>query len=146
MTRALALSALVCTVFAACDSQEETPVKASSDDAAGDATKAAEAWLKLVDEGRYGESWEGACEYFRGAVPKSQWVQQVRGVRKPLGAVKSRERVSAQPKSSLPGAPDGDYVVIQYRTRFANKKHATETITPMREPDGVYRVSGYYIK
>jgi hypothetical protein len=36
--------------------------------------------------------------------------------------------------------------VIQYRTSFENKANAVETVTPMRDPDGVYRVSGYYIR
>ena len=58
----------------------------------------------------------------------------------------SRELLSAQHMTSLPGAPDGDYVVIQFKTSFANKKSAVETVTPMLEKDGVWRVSGYFIK
>jgi hypothetical protein len=38
------------------------------------AQKAAEAWLALVDAGKYGESWEEAATYFKGAVTKDQWV------------------------------------------------------------------------
>jgi hypothetical protein len=37
-------------------------------------------------------------------------------------------------------------VVLQYQTSFANKKDAVETVTPMRDKDGQWRVSGYYIK
>lgn len=48
--------------------------------------------------------------------------------------------------TSLPGAPDGKYVVIQYDTSFENKKAAVETVTPMLDKDGKWRVSGYYIK
>jgi hypothetical protein len=36
--------------------------------------------------------------------------------------------------------------VIQYDSVFANKASAVETITPMLDADGVWRVSGYYIK
>lgn len=46
----------------------------------------------------------------------------------------------------LSGAPDGRYVVIQYETAFERKKSAVETITPMVDPDGAWRVSGYYIR
>jgi hypothetical protein len=49
-------------------------------------------------------------------------------------------------KTSLPGAPDGEYVVIQFGTSFENKKTAIETVTPMLDKDGKWRVSGYYIK
>jgi hypothetical protein len=46
----------------------------------------------------------------------------------------------------LPGAPDGKYVVVQFDTSFQRKKSALETVTPMMEKDGKWRVSGYYIK
>lgn len=107
---------------------------------------AAKAWLAVVDAGRYGDSWEQACAYFRNAVPKQQWEQQAAGVRGPLGKVLSRELDSAEYTTKLPGAPDGEYVVIQYKTKFENKASAIETVTPMRDPDGAFRVSGYYIR
>lgn len=66
--------------------------------------------------------------------------------RKPLGAVLSRTFKLAKYSTSLPGAPDGQYVVIQYDTSFENKKSAVETITPMLDRDGQWRVSGYFIK
>jgi hypothetical protein len=46
----------------------------------------------------------------------------------------------------LPGAPDGEYVVIQYETSFEKKAFAIETVTPSFEKDGIWRVSGYYIE
>jgi hypothetical protein len=48
--------------------------------------------------------------------------------------------------TSLPGAPDGKYVVIRYASSFQNKKSAMETVTPMLDKDGKWHVSGYYIK
>jgi hypothetical protein len=58
----------------------------------------------------------------------------------------SRKFKSAQYTKSVPGAPDGEYVVLQFDTSFANKKEAVETVTPMLDPDGKWKVSGYYIK
>jgi len=107
---------------------------------------AANTWLAEVDAERYAASWDQACAYFRGAVPRDQWMTQVAGVRGPLGRVLSREVASAAYTRELPGAPDGEYLVIQYRTKFENKADAIETVTPMRDPDGKYRVSGYYIR
>lgn len=107
---------------------------------------AANSWLEVVDAQRYEDSWEQACAYFKGVVPKEQWLTQVAGVRGPLGSVLSREVASAEYTTQLPGAPDGEYVVIQFRTKFQNKATAIETVTPMRDPDGVYRVSGYYVR
>lgn len=47
--------------------------------------------------------------------------------------------------TSLPGAPDGDYVVLQFATKFENNTKAIETVTPMLN-EGHWRVSGYYVR
>jgi hypothetical protein len=120
---------------------------ARADESAGPAAvAAADAWLELVDEGRYDASWDGAAGFFKGAVAKAAWEQTLAAVRSPLGKMVSRKVVSRTYTESLPGAPDGKYVVIQYRTSFENKKDAVETVTPMLDRDGGWRVSGYFIK
>ena len=70
----------------------------------------------------------------------------MQSARAPLGALKSRVFKTATFTRSLPGAPDGEYVVIQFDTRFENKAAAVETVTPMRQKDGSWKVSGYYIR
>ena len=110
------------------------------------AVLAAQHWLSMVDGEEYAHSWDEAAEYFKGAITREQWRQSLQGVRKPLGNVISRELKSKIYTTSLPGAPDGEYVVIQFETSFENKKSAVETVTPMMDPDGSWRVSGYYIK
>ena len=110
------------------------------------AVVAAEDWLKLVDDGKFAESWKEAAEYFKGMVDQRQWEQSIQSVRVPLGAVISRRLSAKNFATSLPGAPDGEYVVIQFATSFENKTSAVETITPMLDKDGQWRVSGYYIK
>ncbi|HYR57093.1 MAG TPA: DUF4019 domain-containing protein, partial [Chthoniobacteraceae bacterium] len=109
------------------------------------AQAAAEQWLALVDAGKFDESWKDAASYFKGAVSQEQWKQAVGAVRTPLGGLVSRKLKSAKPAKSLPGAPDGDYVVIQFDTSFEHKKAAVETITPMLD-NGQWKVSGYFIK
>ncbi|MBI5570646.1 MAG: DUF4019 domain-containing protein [Desulfomonile tiedjei] len=110
------------------------------------AVTAAQEWLSLVDAGKYAESWDEAAAFFRGAVLKGTWTQQLTAARKPLGRMLSRTVASKTYARSLPGAPDGEYVVIQFNTSFENKKSAVETVTPMLDKDGKWRVSGYYIK
>lgn len=110
------------------------------------AQKAAESWLALTDTGKYAESWDEASSRFKAAVTKDKWISMVAPVRDPLGKVLSRTLKSATYKTSLPGAPDGEYVVIQYDTSFEHKQSAIETITPTLDKDGKWRVSGYYIK
>ena len=115
-------------------------------DSEKDALEAAESWLGLVDAGEYGTSWDQSSELFKAAVSKEQWEQALNSARKPLGELIGRTVISTKYATSLPGAPDGEYVVIQFTTRFTNKKSAIETVTPMKDPDGAWRVSGYYVK
>jgi hypothetical protein len=110
------------------------------------AIEAMQQWLKLVDGGNYKQSWADACRYFKGMVTKDQWEQAMKGARQPLGKALSRTLKDAEHKTSLPGAPDGEYVVIRYETSFENKKDAIETVTAMLEKDGMWRVAGYFIK
>ncbi len=129
-----------CGVGAGCTSPKAPPGTVS------EATQAAEAWLKLVDDGAYDESWTQAASLFREAMPQAQWRSRMSSLRAPLGALKSREVKSASYTRQLGGAPDGEYVVIQFSATFANKASAVETVTPMKDKDGTWRVSGYYIR
>ncbi len=115
-------------------------------DAISGAKAAAIQWLELVDSADYAETWERSAGLFRTAVPKTDWESTIRSVRMPLGAVESRKLKATEFTRSLAGVPDGEYVVIQFETRFANKTAAVETVTPLKEKDGSWRVSGYYIK
>lgn len=110
------------------------------------ATAAAEEWLRMVDTGRYLESWEASAPSFQEAVARKQWEVSMQSLRAPLGVVLSRKVRSALYTKILPGAPDGEYVVIQYDTRFENRPLSSETVTPMRDKDGTWRVSGYHIR
>jgi Protein of unknown function (DUF4019) len=113
-------------------------------------TKAAEAaaaqWLKLVDSGNYPQSWQQTSSSFQSAISKREWEQKLRAVRTPLGAMVSRKLQSAQYETQLPGAPDGQYVVIRYDTSFQHKKAAIETLVSARDKSGQWRVSGYFIQ
>ena len=106
----------------------------------------AEKWLGMVDSEKYSESWKEAAELFREAIKQEQWRQSLQAVRKPLGKLVKRTIKTKTYKTFLPGAPDGEYVVIQFETSFEHKKSAIETVTPMMDNDGRWRVSGYYIK
>jgi len=106
------------------------------------ATAAAPAWLKQIDAGNYAASWRDAS----GAVTEKGLVDALSRARKPLGPLVSRKLTTAQSATSLPGAPDGNYVVMQFDSSFANKKSAVETVTFMKEKDGKWKAAGYYIK
>ena len=110
------------------------------------AVVAAQKWLALIDADNYADSWNEAAGYFRAAVNQEKWEQSLQAVRTPLGKIISRKVKSKVYQTSVPGAPDGEYVIIQFQTSFQNKKSAIETVTPMLDKDGQWRLSGYFIK
>jgi len=119
---------------------------AFADEQTDQAVAAAKTWLGLVDTKQYKESWAEAAPFFKERVKEEEWGKMIASVRGPFGDLKSRELIGAQYTNALPGAPDGEYVVIQFQTSFQKKAESVETITPMKDGQGVWRVSGYYIK
>jgi hypothetical protein len=83
-------------------------------------------WLALVDSGKYSDSWQEAASLFKAAVAKDQWQNMLHASRAPLGKLASRKLKNATYTKTLPGAPDGEYVVIQYDASFEHKQSAVE--------------------
>ncbi len=110
------------------------------------AVMAAENYLILIDTAQYGKSWDISSTFFKSQVPKQTWVKQISAIRPQLGKVINRQISNASYMTELPGAPDGEYVVIQYKSSFDRKHNSVETVTPMLDKDGQWRVSGYYIR
>jgi hypothetical protein len=109
------------------------------------AEQAAYAWLHVIDSANYADSWQEAAKSFRKSVTRKDWQGQMDAERAPLGKVISRTLDNATSLSSLPGAPAGQYVVVQYRTSFEHKKSAVETVACILDKDGKWRPAGYHI-
>jgi hypothetical protein len=137
----LMFATLSVTAFA----QDEKPPEDKESEVAA-AILAAEDWLAVVDSAGWVQSYTDAAQFFKSSVAEDVWIKQIRGVRMPLGRVDSRSLMGSQYAASLPGAPDGEYVVLRFKTTFENKDEAVETVTPMKDPDGQWRVSGYYLR
>jgi hypothetical protein len=110
------------------------------------ATQSANSWLAQVDAEHYTESWDATAPLFQNSVEKDQWEKTMRAHRSPLGKPVSRSLKSAVYATELPGAPDGKYYVLQYKTSFEHKKTAVETVTLVLGQDGQWKVSGYFIR
>ena len=111
-----------------------------------EAERAARDWLAKADAADAAGTWAAAASLFQRAIPETQWARSLSVAREPLGPVVSRTLRDAKPATELPGAPDGEYVVFQFDTQFEHKRAAVETVTPMRDADGRWRVSGYFIR
>ena len=110
------------------------------------ATEASQVWLKLVDDGKYDESWDTAAPSFQQAVTKPAWSQALAQARGPFEPFGERTLLGARYFETLPNAPPGPYVVIQYRTKVSGNREVIETVVPMRAGQALWRVSGYFVK
>lgn len=138
MTLALGLLALLAMPhIASAPSQAPT---ASREAPNAEVVESARRCLGLLDQGRWSESYQGTGTSFRKLNTEQVWAAASEQARTPLGAAISRTFISQE---NLPAPPAG-YEVVKFRTRFANRAEAVETVTLDRE-DGKWRVVGVMI-
>ena len=105
------------------------------------AVAAANQWLALVDASDWTASYNATANSFRSVNTVDRWADASKNVRVPLGAVQSRQLVTAD---FAPAPPEG-YWVVKFRTSFAGRAAAIETLALVWENDG-WRVVGYTIE
>ncbi|HTU11224.1 MAG TPA: DUF4019 domain-containing protein [Allosphingosinicella sp.] len=113
---------------------------AATTPAQAEAVRTARDWLASVDAGRWEESWRATGDSFRALNTVQAWTEASRQGRVPLGAMVARADLSQE---SVPAPPAG-LEMVKFRTRFANRAEATETLTLVREGQA-WRVVGYWI-
>jgi hypothetical protein len=109
------------------------------------AVEAAERWLAMLDKEQYGKAWDECATLFRQRVTREQWVKSLPKTRGVAGKVKARRSELSSYKTSLPGAPDGEYVSVRFSTSFEKKDDAKELMTMVFEK-GAWRPVGYGIQ
>lgn len=134
----LALSSLSGTVGAPAVAPSATPSAPAAETAA---VKAARQWLALVDASDWKGSWTATSQSFRSQNTLDVWTKVSESARVPLGAVVSRQLISEE---DIPAPPAG-YQVVKFKTSYANKPEAVETVSLSWE-DGSWRVAGCYIE
>ena len=106
--------------------------------------------IQMIDQDKTGELWDGATPAARKRVARADFVNQVAKARAPLGAAQQRTWVAINRQVVGQGDPElaGQYVSIEYETRFANKANATvrELVTFQLGEDRVWRFSGYVLR
>lgn len=103
----------------------------------------AQAWLNLVDNGRYEESWDQGSSMLRRSVTKNEWKEILNVMRKSLGTVSRRAVVQQLPAQNPKNLPRGKYMVILYQTSFSSKSNVQELLTLSFE-SGQWKVITYH--
>ena len=132
--------------FLAAFAFQSFPALAQDDPHIAPGAAAAQAWLTLNDGGQYDAAWNTSAKSFQAAVPRDTWLKGIAKLREPLGKLVSRNPASAHFAETLTGAPNGEYVTVEYDTQFENKKDAVETVTTQHEKDGSWKVMGYLLR
>jgi uncharacterized protein (TIGR03067 family) len=118
------------------------------------ATKAAQSYLKLVEDGDYGRCWEESAELVRQRLSKDEFLEIFEKSIKPLGKPLSRRLHHRQLDPPLPMTPKGEYIDVEFHTmvrgtsKNVNSDGSTEVVelvTTMLDKDGQWRVAGYLI-
>lgn len=118
-----------------------SPVAAPTATNESEVVSAARDWLVLHDQRRWKDTWEGTATSFRESNTLERWSKIAEQVRVPLGELISRTALS---QDSVPAPPAG-VEVVKFRTSFANKTDAVETISLARE-GADWKVVGIYIE
>lgn len=137
--------ALIATMNPGAPAPTSAITAAAPDPADAAIADAATAWLALIDADRLEASWDAAGGQFRAGLPRDRWPAEVGRVRQPLGALSSRSLQTVTRTETLPGAPAGDYAVLVFRSDFAGKSGAVETVVLAREA-GAWKVNGYFLR
>jgi hypothetical protein len=122
------------------------PTRADNETTLANASKVAQNWLQDMDGDQYGKAWDKAASVFQNQITREQWDITMIRTRGLLGSVTKRKLISANVRHQLPGMPDGDYVVLLYQSTFEHKARGSETVTPMLDKDGKWKVAGYLIR
>lgn len=105
------------------------------------AVRAARAWLALHDASRWPETYAATSTEFRKLNTLARWTAAAQQARTPLGAMQSRTLVS---REEVPAPPAG-VEVVKFRTDYANKPGAIETVSLAPE-NGTWKVVGIYLE
>ena len=100
-------------------------------------------WLALIDSGKAGAAWDLSSQQLKSAVTRDKFVAGMRDARKPYGKLEARTPERFARSHQMPGVPDGDYVLIEYKARFANGEQLTEHLVWKFEDGEIWRVAGY---
>jgi len=103
-------------------------------------------WLALIDAGKAGDAWDLSSKQLKSAVTRAKFVDGMRDARKSFGKLEGRTAERFARSHQMPGAPDGDYVIIEYTARFGQGRKLQEQLVWTIEDGDIWRVAGYYYR
>lgn len=126
------------------------PATAAEEVEASDMVRGGMMAIQMIDQGRAGELWDGATPATRKRVTRADFTNLVTRSRAPIGAPQMRTWVAVNRQVVADADADtaGQYISVEYETRFSNKPGGTvrEVVSFHLDQDRVWRFSGYLLK
>ncbi len=113
---------------------------ATAEPAAAEAARAAEAFLDLVDENRWAESYAATGAQFRQLNTLERWSEVSERVRPPLGRLLTRDLIGNE---YVPAPPEG-YRLVKFASSYESGANQVERLSLVWE-DGAWKVVGVVI-
>jgi hypothetical protein len=106
--------------------------------------------IQMIDQGKAEELWSGATQATRKRVTRTDFVAKLSKSRSPLGAPLQRTWVAVNRQAVADPDTDtaGQYVSIEYETRFSNKPDGTvrELVSFHLDRDRIWSFSSYVLR
>ena len=93
-----------------------------------DLSHRADNFLMLLDQGLYKDAWQTMSPFSRDLNDQDQWQRRQQTIRTAYGVLSSRQIHLISERQTFTLSPDGQYVIVQFKTVFANKADSAETI------------------
>lgn len=131
------VSILLALLLTACDSAATTLHEEA-------ARNTAEQWLAKADADDHAGSWAMTTPEFQVQIRQQDWESRQESLYQQLGKPTRRELLAAKYTASLPGAPEGEHVLIQYHRYARAGAPVLETLT-MRRSGEEWQTAGYWV-
>ena len=117
---------------------DEISYKKLSDAEIREFTSIAESWVRLIDAGKFSESWDRISAELKAKYTRETWPAALEPFLKKVGKLKVRKLKSVV--ASEPGV-----IAVDFDSSFSKLKVATETVFLKLEKDGKWHISSYSI-
>ena len=123
---------------------------AAQDVEASDMVRGGMQAIQMIDQGKAGELWDGATPATRKRITRTDFASKVARSRAPLGGPQQRTWVAVHRQVVTDPDADaaGQYVSVEYETRFGNTPERTlrERVSFRLDADRIWRFSGYVVR
>ena len=85
-------------------------------------------FLQQLDQGQSDESWQAMSAHFQAITDQARWKIRQQVIRASYGPLLSRDFKNVSYRTSFSLSPDGEYVIVQFRSSYQNKAESIETV------------------